>query len=59
VWCEDKDFLPCWFHRDCVMVARRSRIWPRTIDLRMIIPGKKISITMASLEAYESQSNSD
>jgi hypothetical protein len=59
VWCKDKGFLPCWSHTDCVMTAWKSRICSRTVDPKMRIPAKQISIIKASLEAYESHSGNE
>ena len=57
VWCEDKSFLPSWSHTDCVMTAWKSRVRSRTIDPKMKIPIRQISIINVSLEAFESHSD--
>jgi hypothetical protein len=54
VWCKDKGFLPCWSHIDCVMTTWTSKIYSKTIDSKMRILAKQISIIMASSEAYKS-----
>jgi hypothetical protein len=59
VWCEEKGILPCWSHTDCVMIAWKSRVHSGTIDPKMRIPAKHISIIKASLEVYESHSNNE
>ena len=51
VWCEDKGFLPCWFHTNYVMTAWKSKVCLGTIDPKMGIPAKQISIIKASIEA--------
>jgi hypothetical protein len=59
VWCEDNGFLPSWSHIDCVMNAWKSRVRSRTVDPKMRIPTKQISIINVSLEAYESHSDGE
>jgi hypothetical protein len=59
MWCEERGNLPCWSHTDCVMTAWKSRVRSRTVDPKMRIPAKQISIIKASLEAYESRSNNE
>jgi hypothetical protein len=59
VWCEDKNFLPSWSYTDCVMTAWKSRVHSRTIDPKMRIPTKQISIINMSLGAYESHSDGE
>jgi hypothetical protein len=50
VWCEDKGFLPCWSQTDCVMTAWKYRFRIGTVDPKMRILVKQISVIMASLE---------
>jgi hypothetical protein len=59
VWCEDKGFLPSWSYTDCIMTVWKSRVRCGTVDPKMRILAKQISIINASLEAYESPSGSD
>jgi hypothetical protein len=59
VWCEEKGILPCWSHADYVMTAWKSRVRSGTIDPKMRILTKQISIIKASLEAYESHSDNE
>jgi hypothetical protein len=59
VWCEDNGFLPSWSHTDCVMTAWKSRVRSGTVDPKMRIPTKQISIINVSLEAYESHSDGE
>jgi hypothetical protein len=59
VWYEDKGFLPCWSHVDCVMTAWKSRICSITDDPNVRIPAKQISIIKASLETYKFHSGSE
>jgi hypothetical protein len=59
VWCEDKGFLPSWSHTDCVMTAWKSRARSGTIDPKMRIPTKQISIINVSLETYKSHSDGE
>jgi hypothetical protein len=54
VWCEDKGFLPSWSHTNCVMTAWKSRVRSGTIDSKMGISTKQISVINVSFEAYES-----
>jgi hypothetical protein len=57
VWYEDKGFLPSWSHTDCIMTAWKSRARSGTVDLKMRIPTKQISIINVSIETYESHSD--
>jgi hypothetical protein len=59
VWYEDKDFLPSWSHTDCVMTAWKSKVHSGTVDSKMRIPTKQISIINLSLGAYESHSDGE
>jgi hypothetical protein len=59
VWCEDKGFLSCWFHIDCIIIVWKSKVRLRTIDPKMRIPAKQISIIKASLEVYKSHSGNE
>jgi hypothetical protein len=59
LWYEDKGFLPCWSHTDYVMTAWKSKVHLGTMDPKMRIPAKQISIMMASLEIYKSHSDSE
>jgi hypothetical protein len=59
VWCEDKGFLPSWSQTDCIMIVWKSRVCCGTIDPKMRIPAKQISIINASIEAYEFLSGSE
>jgi hypothetical protein len=59
MWCEDKGFLPSWSHTDCIMTTWKSRVYSGTVDPKMRIPAKQISIINTSLEAYESPSSSE
>jgi hypothetical protein len=59
MWCEDKGFLPSWSHTDCIMTTWKSRAYSGTVDPKMRIPAKQISIINTSLEAYESPSSSE
>ena len=54
VWCEDKGFLPSCSNTNCVMTTWKSRIYFGTVDPKMRISTKQISIINVSLEAYES-----
>jgi hypothetical protein len=58
MWYEDKGFLPSWSHIDYIMTTWKSRVRCRTVDPKMSIQAKQISIINASLEAYESPSGS-
>jgi hypothetical protein len=49
VWCEDNGFLPSWSHIDCVMTTWKSRVRSGTVDPKMRIPTKQISIINMSL----------
>ena len=59
MWYEDKGFLPSWSHIDCVMTAWKSRVRSGTVDPKVRIPIKQISIINMSLEAYESHSDGE
>ena len=59
VWCEDKNFLSSWSHIDCVMTAWKSKDHSGTIDPKMKIPIKQISIINVFLEAQESHYDSE
>ena len=59
VWCKEKGILPCWSDTDYVMTAWKSWIRSRTVDPKMEILAKQISIIKASLEAYKSHSNNE
>jgi hypothetical protein len=59
VWCEDNGFLPSWSHTDCVMTTWKSRVGSGTVDPKMKIPTKQISIINMSLEAYKSHSDGE
>ena len=59
VWCEDKGFLPCWSHIDCIMITWKSRICSITNDPNVRIPAKQKSIIKASLETYKFHSDSE
>jgi hypothetical protein len=59
VWCEDKGFLPSWSQTDCIMTVWKSSVRCGTVDPKMRIPAKQISIINDSLEAYESPSGSE
>ena len=59
VWYEGKGFLPCWSYTNCVMTAWTSRVCSKTLDLKMRISAKQISIFKASLKAYESHSDNE
>ena len=52
MWCENKGFLPSWSHTNCVMTTWKSRVHSRTVDLKMRIPTKQISIINVSLEVF-------
>lgn len=54
VWYEDKGFLSCWSYIDCIIIAWKSKVCSRTIDPKMKVPAKQISIIKLSLEAYKS-----
>jgi hypothetical protein len=56
---EDKGCLPCWSHIDYIMTVWKSRVLSKTVDPKLKIPGKQISIIMASLETYKSHSNNE
>jgi hypothetical protein len=59
VWCEGKGFLPSWSQVDCIMTTWKSRVCCGTVDPKMRILAKQISIINASLEAYKSPSSSE
>ena len=59
VWSEDKGYLPCWSYTNCMMTLWKSVVCSKTVDPKMKIRVKQISIIMASLETYESHSKSD
>jgi hypothetical protein len=59
MWCEEKGILPCWSHTECVMTVWKSRVRSGTVDPKMRIMVKQISIIKASLEAYESHSDNE
>jgi hypothetical protein len=52
MWYEDNSFLPCWLYTNCLMTMWKSRVRLGTIDPKMRIPAKQISIIMASLEMF-------
>jgi hypothetical protein len=58
VWYVHKGLLPCWSYIDCVIIAWKSRVHSGIVDPKMRILAKQISIIMASLETYESHSDS-
>jgi hypothetical protein len=51
--------LSSWSHTDCIMTAWKSRVRSGTVDPKMSIPTKQISIINFSLEAYESHSDGE
>jgi hypothetical protein len=59
VWYNYKGFLPSLSHIDCVMTAWKSRVHSGTVDPKMRIPTKQISIINVSLEAYKSHSDGE
>jgi hypothetical protein len=59
VWREERGILSYWSHTDCIMTAWKSRVCSGTVDPKMRIPTKQISIIKASLETYKSHSDNE
>ena len=59
VWYEDKDFLPSWSYKNRIITAWKSKVHSRTVDPKMRIPTKQMSIINVSFEAYESHFDSE
>ena len=57
MWYEDKGFLLSWSYTNCIMAAWKSRVRSKTVDPKMRIPTKQISIINVSLETNKSHSD--
>ena len=59
IWCEDWRFDLVWAHTDCIMDAWQSRIWERTVNLRIRIPILQIANIKATMEQFEAKDVDD